>query len=403
MKLAFVLFRYFPFGGMQRNMMSIATACLEKGHDVEVICSEWLGQFPSDFFPSNFKITRLGIQEDRHSKIKSKSNGNQMEDFFRAFSDFRKIHQYDCVVGFNKFPNLDAYYAADSCFATKAFEERSWFYRLTKRAKLYLEYEKSVFNRQGETVILEVSNKEREQFQTYYQTPSERFVTLPPGISKNRIAKESAKAIGEVKRKSLAKELNIDEDQTIFLAIGSGFKTKGLERSIQLVADIMSSGITMSPVLLVAGQDKANAFIRLAKKLGVVDRIKFLGGRDDVPDLLQAADVVLHPAHKENTGNVLLEAMVAGRPVVTTDVCGYAHYVEGADMGIVIQKPFTQKQYLDAVEQVLATNDSVWRERGKAFSKNEEIYSRPEFVAKVLEDIGVTLNPSDNNKLGKVL
>lgn len=44
----------------------------------------------------------------------------------------------------------------------------------------------------------------------------------------------------------------------------------------------------------------------------------------------------LHPAYSENTGTVLLEAMVAGLPVIATDVCGYAHYIVDEHMGKVL-------------------------------------------------------------------
>ncbi len=381
MKFAFVLFRYFPFGGMQRNMMSIAKACLDRGHDVEIICSEWLDELSPEF-----KITCLGVD-------KSKNNGVQMEKFFQAFSGYieqeRQHHQYDAVVGFNKFPHLDVYYAADSCFATKAFEERTWLYRLTKRAKVYLKYEKAVFGSDSHTKILEVSGKERKYFQKHYQTVNDRFFLLPPGISKTRVASGDALKTRKEKREQLAKELGIAKNTKLFLAIGSGYKTKGLERSLHLIADLKKDlkENKKNYMLLVAGQDKPDKFSRLAKALKVNDSVRFLGGRDDIPELLQAADVVLHPAHKENTGNVLLEAMVAGRPVIATDVCGYAFYIDEANMGAVISSPFSQKSYLEAVEEVLAIEDSTWRERGENFAQREEIYSRPEFVVNVLEKI----------------
>lgn len=383
MQFAFVLFRYFPFGGMQRNMMAIANACQAQGHDIEIICNEW-----QDVFPKQFKITRLGITG---SKL---NNGKQMKVFYDAFKVYRKIHHYDCVIGFNKFPELDAYYAADSCFATKAYEERSWLYRLTQRAKIYLNYEEAVFDRDNDTHILEVSNKERSQFQKYYQTPDHRFTTLPPGISKTRMAPDNALEIRKQKRQELQSSHNISPDQTILLAIGSGFKTKGLERSIQLLADVISNNdnIKKAPVLLVAGQDKPDSFLRKAKSLKVESQIHFLGGRDDVAELLQAADVVLHPAHKENTGNVLLEAMVAGRPVITTDVCGYAHYVTDADMGVVLQSSTSiaatfKDRYLAALSHVLSISDDTWRERGRAFAAQPEIYSRPTFAANAIVEI----------------
>ena len=46
------------------------------------------------------------------------------------------------------------------------------------------------------------------------------------------------------------------------------------------------------------------------------------------------ADLLIHPAYNENTGTVLLEALVAGLPVLVSAVCGYAHYIAEADAGL---------------------------------------------------------------------
>ena len=80
------------------------------------------------------------------------------------------------------------------------------------------------------------------------------------------------------------------------------------------------------------GQNSPGRFGLLARQLGVVDRVHFLGGRHDVPDFLLASDLLVHPAYAENTGTVLLEAMVSGLPVLTTDVCGYAFHIQKANL-----------------------------------------------------------------------
>ncbi|GAB1258483.1 glycosyltransferase family 4 protein [Aurantivibrio plasticivorans] len=369
MKLAFVVFKYFSFGGMQRNMLAIAKACASQGDQVDVLCSQWQGEQP------NYLTVKI-------LPVSGFRNAAQMKNFSRAFQQVVNANQYDLVVGFNKFPALDAYYAGDSCFATKAFEDRSWFYRQTLRSKIYLEYEAAVFSCDSKTQVLEVSANERRQFQKHYRTPDDRFHTLNPGINPNRRVWQSDLDAQKRKRQ----ELGIDDSTLIFLAIGSGFKTKGLERSIELLAQWAESPQHQDreAILLVAGQDKEASFVLQAKRLGVNDSVRFLGGRDDIPQLLQIADVVLHPAHRENTGNVLLEAMIAGRPVIATEVCGYAHFIDDAEMGVVLAKDFSPSDYLQAVEDVLAEDDQVWRERGKLFAQREEIYSRPQQVAKLL-------------------
>ena len=49
MKLAFCLYKYFPFGGLQRDFLRIALACQARGHDIRVYTLDWEGEVPAGF------------------------------------------------------------------------------------------------------------------------------------------------------------------------------------------------------------------------------------------------------------------------------------------------------------------------------------------------------------------
>ncbi len=366
MKLAFVLYKYFPFGGLQRNMLAIAREAQQRGHQVTVYCSEWQGDRDS------------GIQLEL---IPSRgwSNAGKMENFASDMARRLKLKNFDLVVGFNKWPGLDLYYAADSCFADKAWRERGFLYRMTARARRYLAFEAAVFGVQADTHILEVSVPERERFITHYRTPVERFHTLPPGISPDRAAAPDWRNT----RVKTRQALGVADEEKILLAVGSGFRTKGLDRSIKALKALTE----VNARLFVVGDDNSKSFVRLAKRNQVNDRVVFLGGRSDIPSLLQAGDVLLHPAYKENTGNVLLEAMIAGLPVVTTDVCGYAHYVSAAAMGELIASPFKEAEYVASIKRVLLDTPETWHQRGEVFAQTGDIYHRPRVAVDIIETL----------------
>src|SRR5690606_15262497 len=128
MKLALVIFRYFPFGGLQRDMLSIAQAAHARGHHVTVFCGDWQGD----------KLAGIDIVEIKTTGF---FNVAGVKQFVDTFQKQFVASQFDVLVGFNKMPGLDAYYCGDSCFAKKTYEERGLLYRLTPRAKLYLRYE----------------------------------------------------------------------------------------------------------------------------------------------------------------------------------------------------------------------------------------------------------------------
>ena len=138
--------------------------------------------------------------------------------------------------------------------------------------------------------------------------------------------------------------------------------------------------------LLVIGKDKQRPFERLAARLGVASQVWFAGGRDDVSRFLLAADLLLHPAYSEAAGMVLLEAMVAGLPVLTTAVCGYSFHVRRAGAGVVLEEPFSQLRLNQSLREMLAPEQDVqWRSNGVNYGRNEDLYSLPQRAADLIE------------------
>ncbi len=369
MKFAFAIFRYFPFGGLQRDMLAIAHAAVQSNHSVTIFCGEWKGEKP------------VGIDV----KIMSEPvlfNTAGIKHFVQSFQKHFPRDQFDLLVGFNKMPGLDVYFAGDSCFAQKAYEERHFLYRLMPRSRLYLEYEKAVFGDQSNTHILSLVEAEQKQMARYYGIAPERVHALSPGISRTQIECENPAAA----QARIRRELNLQTDTRIVLCLGSGFKTKGLDRSIQAFS-LLSQQTTEPVVLLVVGADKPKAFRALAKQLGVDDKVLFVGGRTDVADILHSVDVLLHPAYRELAGNVILEAMLAGCPVVATDVCGYAHHIAEQQMGEVISAPYDAQQITQKLLQVLACSSGIWRERGQYFAKTVDVFSRATQATRLFETL----------------
>ena len=137
----------------------------------------------------------------------------------------------------------------------------------------------------------------------------------------------------------------------LLLQVGSGFKTKGLDRSLKALAGLPEA-LRARTRLIVIGQDDPAPFLRQARSLGIAERVAILPGRSDIPRFLLGADLLIHPAYNENTGTVLLEALVAGLPVLATAVCGYAHYIEEAEGGRVVAEPFVQETLTAVLEQM---------------------------------------------------
>jgi len=369
MKLALVIFRYFPFGGLQRDMLAIAQAAQTKGHQVSIFCGDWQGE----------KISGIDIIEIKNAGF---FNIAGVKNFVTAFQQQFQRDQFDLLVGFNKMPGLDVYFAGDSCFAHKAYSERNWVYRLAPRSRLYLAYERAVFSEENATQILSLVANEQTLFARYYATQPERFYALPPGISARHLTCSNPRAA----HNTLCHELGVTPDTKIIVCLGSGYKTKGVDISINAFAEltkIMAAKIA----LVIVGKDDPYTYRQQAMQAGVDSNVFFLGPRSPVGDLLHAADLLLHPARKELAGNVILEAMLCGVPVVASAHCGYAHYVVEQQMGELIPAKASPTAIAELVAAMLAVDAGVWRERGELFARTSDVFSRPQVAVVALEKI----------------
>ena len=95
--------------------------------------------------------------------------------------------------------------------------------------------------------------------------------------------------------------------------------------------------------------------------------------------------MLIHPAYNENTGTILLEAVVAGLPVLVTAVCGYAHYIDEANVGTVLNSPFNQSALNDALSSMLSSDKTQWQKNALSFSAQADIYSMPTRAAQIIE------------------
>ena len=362
--IAFCLFKYFPYGGLQRDFLRIALETQTRGFNIKIYTLEWEGDIPAGFEVIVVPVSAV----TNHSR-------------------YRKYHAWVCsdlekcaverLVGFNKMPGLDVYYAADSCYEDKAQHQRSWAYRRTPRYELFSEFEESVFSRDSKTEVLMISSVQVPLFQRYYGTRTERIHLLSPGIARDRIAPANRVDI----REDFRREMDLDDDEILLLMIGSGFITKGLDR-ILIAMSALPQAILDRTRLIAIGQDNPGAFSRMALKLGLAGQVTILKGRDDVPRFLMGADLLVHPAYVENTGTVLLEAIVAGLPVIATDICGYAPYIEQADAGRLIPAPFQQETFNAMLESMMTKLEySDWSANGIAFAAVADIYDMPKLAA----------------------
>ena len=370
MKLVFAIFRYFPFGGLQLDFARFLKEGIRRGHAVTVLYDRWEGEF---------------IPGAEYVKLNCRalSNWGRALDFETQARSYCREHPFDRIVGFNRMGGLDWYYAADNPFAEHV-RRKNMLVRLLPRYRVFERLEKAVFGAAGSTRILYLTEAQKESFQHYYGTENDRFRYLPPGVAPQFVLRKEPEA--QQIRIRIRAEFKIPETAVLLVQVCSAFRTKGVDRVLESVSGL-SPAIRDQIVYLVAGNEEPGDFLKLAKKLGIADQVIFAGPRRDVPDLLTAADLMVHPARNEATGTVLAEAAVCGLPAVCSADCGYAPLIRSAG-GIVLPDPFTVQALTDALELSLRLPDALdkMRRDARSYSESSDFYHRTELFWKFIEE-----------------
>lgn len=349
MHIAVALFTWFPHGGLQRDCRDVVERLGARGHRVTVLTRQWRGPRPA------------GI-DIRELPVRAATNHGRNAAFGRAAAKALAALRPDHVLGFDRMPGLDAYFAADRCFAERA-AARGKLYRLTPRARAMLAMERAVFGPDCRTEILLPVEREKVAIQHHYGTPDARFHPIPPILSAE--CRRPAEADAHVRRAAMRRRLGLDDRTAALLFVASRFRTKGLDRAMAAVGSLPGA-VRDRARLLVVGGDDAGPYRRRTS----VRRTSFLGARDDLPELMLASDLLIHPAREENAGKVLLEALAMGLPVLCSGICGYAAHVERAGAGLVLPEPFRQ----DALDRALA--EMLARLPAAAWGRNGADYAR---------------------------
>ena len=375
MKFAFCLFKYYPFGGLEKNFLRILKEVLRRGHQVKVFTMRWEGDL-QEFKNKNFSLQIISPR--------GLSNHKKCYNYYLKLRDILADESFDLKVGFNRMPGLDLYYCADVCFKYDVNMRKSSFFKLTPRYKVYAAFEDAVFSSKSKTFILALSHIQKRIYMQEYNTPKERFFDIPAGIDKGKIRD----ALTVDNRQAFRKELGLSDDSNMLLMIGSDFKRKGVARTIRAIASLPNE-LRNKTQLYILGKGKVHPMIKLATSLGIATCVHFQGGVGNVPDYLAASDLLIHPALAENTGNAIVEAIIAGTPVIATDNCGYAFHIEKACAGSVVPGESFQQAFLnDAIKKHLQLNKSdiaKLSQNAINYADKVDFYSRPKVIADIID------------------
>jgi glycosyltransferase involved in cell wall biosynthesis len=184
--------------------------------------------------------------------------------------------------------------------------------------------------------------------------PRERIDVVPRGRDASRLGQRTPR-----RREDARRRLGVREPAMLVLAAARHEHPKGLDLLIDAFPQVRER--VPEARLVIAGREGADSSrLRAAvEELGLGRDVELLGERDDVADLLCAADVFVLPSRREGFPGVLVEALALRAPIVATDLPQVREVV--GDCAVLVSSESANDLAAGLVRALAAPNDAAAR------------------------------------------
>lgn len=237
-----------------------------------------------------------------------------------------------------------------------------------------------VVSKENLKLVHEVHNPPKNKLQVIYNGITSRFFT-PPSLSV---------------RLRLRQQLGVPEDAVVCFTSARLAPVKGYEYQLEAIQQLKQTDIWQKLYFLWAGTGNGNRYINsetqlkeMASAMGLDERVKFLGQRSDIPDLLDASDIFVLPSKAEGMPISIMEAMAKGLPVVASAVSGTPE--ELGDTGRLLPDPNLDSQLtvrvLVETVQTWAKDSNLRQQSGRACKRRAETLFKEEQMLQQYETV----------------
>ena len=243
----------------------------------------------------------------------------------------RKVRKTGCIV----------MYTCHGFHFHKASSKKNWllYYPVEKILSRYCDY------------IVTINKEDFERAKTF-RCKNVRYIPSV-GVDINGILKMS------VDRNAKRREIGVPENATMIISAGELIERKNHEVIIRALAKLENENI----YYVIAGKGPLKEYLEnLSKKIGLAERVIFLGFRTDVFELYHIADISAFPSKIEGLGLAGVEAMAAGIPLVSSNVHGILDYVIDGKTGYAVA-PNDIDGFAKAIQKLV--DDPTLREKMK--------------------------------------
>jgi UDP-glucose:(heptosyl)LPS alpha-1,3-glucosyltransferase len=346
-KIAFCYESVLPArGGCEMYIADLARRLAAGGHEVHLFARRW----DAAALPATAQYHRLTVPRGPRF-LRPWLFGAACR---RALRDFPEL----ISIGFDKTWGLDVLYPLGGLHAASADHNLRKHRRPLARAAARLVkaldpahhafglLERRQYLGPDRPLIVVNSRMVRSHFGRYYGIPGDAVRVVPSAIDPDRFVEDDRPA----RRQAFRAQWGIGPEETVATFVGMNYRLKGLEPLLHALR-LVPAGPPFR--LLVAGGPRTGRWERLARRLGVADRVRFIGYCADTRNCYFAADFLVHPTFYDPCSLVVLEAMACGLPVISTRFNGACELFREPDEGYVIGDPHDGDRLAWCVGQLL--------------------------------------------------
>jgi UDP-glucose:(heptosyl)LPS alpha-1,3-glucosyltransferase len=289
-------------GGAERYTSDLLLALRRAGHDAKVAAASFSDEIPAD---ARRPLPHTG--PTRSARYRS---------FCRGLDALVGRERFDVVHAMLPVPNRCDVYHPHAGIAAGEVRAKPLQAILNPRRHLFASVERAMLTRPAPPVVLCLSNYVKADVRRHYPSlPEDRMVRLFNAVDLAKFSPGPAHEPAEV----------VDA-----LIIAQDFARKGVATLIRALPAARGVRVT------VVGRDRSSAYERLARRLGVRDRVRFVGGTSDVLGFYREADVFVLPTKHDPCSLVVLEALACGLPVISTRFNGACEVMTDGIHGFVL-------------------------------------------------------------------
>ncbi|MBN2064986.1 MAG: glycosyltransferase family 4 protein [Sedimentisphaerales bacterium] len=352
MKIAIVIERYNPLrGGAERSSMEMASALAALGHCVSIIAGRVeIG----DNIPQPVGVDIIDLQVKAARSL-------WFSIFDRTLCEYLKSHSFDIVHSITPVSNMDVYQprAGSQLHAlNRHIEQYRGLKRLWKRVTsncnrarvLRLKAEGSLCRNHNGPTIAVLSNYVARQFVNDYKVSESRLCLIRNAINVQRFQNESVAASAH----ALRNRFDPDNKLALIVHVSEDPDRKGLSELISAMALVCKQQPSDArPVrLLAVGSYDYTRYYQQVRKLGLDGSVVFFGPTREIPAMMKMADALILPTWDDACSRVVMEALVAGTPAVSTAYNGASELFAQGKYGIEINSPADLSQLADAINDI---------------------------------------------------